>query len=323
MLHWPVSLVCWLAVISAKKLGLAERQVMREMREFQFLKAKHAHADKLLHPMLTVDEIPALYPRANYLKTAKSAEEFLKADQGTRIASFQKAAHLRLGAQPVSPKTGNTHPLCASASNKHQTEAIEAFVSTAKGKRIAYSVCGGVYDRMIGETTATAQRIGLDGFFFVCLDQECVDIACELGIFAFLYSAKQPKTKVAEAKFGTAALLSKHADEYIFFEMDIWFKESPLTLLAEMDKSSGVDIQFLSHQECPKCVNIGMYQVYGNSNTASFWDALNQYMQKNTAAFDQQMVQQCVERTYDIVKTKGMKISKTRPPLAEGRLAVV
>ena len=75
---------------------------------------------------------------------------------------------------------------------------------------------------MIAETSATAKRIGFNGFFYVCLDQECVDVACANGVFAFLYSAKT-KAKVAEAKFGTAAILSKlHKGSFTFFEMDIW-----------------------------------------------------------------------------------------------------
>jgi hypothetical protein len=37
------------------------------------------------------------------------------------------------------------------------------------------------------------------------------------------------------AKFGTAALLSKYADEYTFFEMDIWFSKSPLPVLVSLD----------------------------------------------------------------------------------------
>ena len=37
------------------------------------------------------------------------------------------------------------------------------------------------------------------------------------------------------AKFGTAALLSKYADEYTFFEMDIWFLKSPSPVLVSSD----------------------------------------------------------------------------------------
>ena len=63
-------------------------------------------------------------------------------------------------------------------------------------------------------------------------------------------------------------------------------------------------------------VNIGLYHVASNANTAAFFTGLNLYMQKNPLAFDQQVFQQCIERTYDVVKSKMNPMDKLNPKLA-------
>ena len=113
------------------------------------------------------------------------------------------------------------------------------------------------------------------------------------------------------------------------------FKTSPIPVLQELDRSIDVDITLLTHQECPKCgecgwyriisdtafehlpaVNIGLYHVVSNANTAAFFTGLNLYMQSNPLAFDQQVFQQCIERTYDVVKSKMNPMDKLHPKLA-------
>jgi hypothetical protein len=170
---------------------------MQEARdEVAFLHAKHAKVAP--RPVMMVEEIPPLYPVAGYLTRAKPAKTISSKD---KAGIFQKAvANALAGSTPLQPQ-GPAHPLCASSSQLKQDGAIKAFCSSAKtkGLRVAYTVCGGVYDKMIVETAATAKRIGLSGFFVVCLDKECVDIACANGIFAFEYAAVS-KAKVAEGE---------------------------------------------------------------------------------------------------------------------------
>ena len=90
---------------------------------------------------------------------------------------------------------------CFSPTSKDTSCEPESFVGEYirhnKGRRLAYTVCGGSYNNMISEVAVMAQQIGIHQIMMVCLDLECVAISNRVNIPALLYGRNQSSAIVA------------------------------------------------------------------------------------------------------------------------------
>jgi hypothetical protein len=77
---------------------------------------------------------------------------------------------------------------------------------------------------------------------------------------------------------------------FSFFEMDVWFTQSPLPLFHE----AAVPLLFGSHQDNPNSANIGTYHSAATATTTTFWGTMLEYMHAHPATFDQQLVNSCL-----------------------------
>jgi hypothetical protein len=283
-------------------------------RQGDFVALEDAFSEATKNDSRATSVAPANIP-ALYMSESQIVQATIPVDASTLkwgIENFEHRVHaVTTGTYDVgnalpSPTTA-AHPLCShEAAQAGQEAAVPAFAHANAGRTVSFTVCGGEsYNQMIPDVVAMSTRIGFDANFFVCLDQQCVDAACSHGAFAFLYSAKT-KAHVAEAKYGTSALLSLHVESFIFFEMDVWFIHTPLPLLAQLGKGE-VDLQLSGHQSNGNSVNIGVYQVYGSNLTFAFFQALLEIMQEHPTTFDQNMLRRCIAQIWDVKKTKFLR----------------
>ena len=117
-----------------------------------------------------------------------------------------------------------------------------------------------------------------DAFFIVCMDILTAELACEADYPFVLWpqsttgdennndnntGAAALKTVVANTKLEISQELLQRNQSLFFFEMDIWFVQSPKRFLDEQT----VDMLFASHFNNPNAINIGVYSAISNDAT--------------------------------------------------------
>ena len=153
---------------------------------------------------------------------------------------------------------------------------------------------------MIREVATMGASIGFRALLIVCLDADCTQRACSekskqklLHILHYepppITHSGQRRATVAEAKFGLAHALAKHVAKasaegnwkdpghFTFFEMDVWFTQTPLPLFHE----ANAPLLLGSHQDNPQYANIGTYHCAATSKMAVFWGTMLAYMRAN------------------------------------------
>ncbi|CAB9526878.1 expressed unknown protein [Seminavis robusta] len=137
--------------------------------------------------------------------------------------------------------------------------------------------------------------VGLPGaLFMVAIDHETLEMACRYNYPVVAWTSAVPrktidteredlKHSVANTKFEVSSALVEMDQDFFFYEMDVWFLQSPMPILALFHD----DILFSSHQYCPKCVNIGVYLVHANAATKEYFKVAIQLAQECPDTHDQ------------------------------------
>jgi hypothetical protein len=165
-------------------------------------------------------------------------------------------------------------PCVQRALDEELRDALER-VSTplAPASTVVWTVAGGEeYAKIIKEFGRMVQlafaysELPPPALFIVALDEQVAQLACKNDYRAIIWhEPQQAYSRVADAKFWVSAALCEMGFDFLFVEMDVWLKGIP--------PSSGADIVVAAHQENPKKVNIGYYEVKANRMTQQFFEA--------------------------------------------------
>ncbi|CAB9508952.1 UDP-galactopyranose mutase [Seminavis robusta] len=134
-----------------------------------------------------------------------------------------------------------------------------------------------------------------NAFFMVVLDQETLELCCRYGYPVVAWPSVKPESSeelkhaVANTKFEVSLELVKLEYDFFFYEMDVWFVKSPKAVIKEYHKDPEHDFLVSSHQNCPMCMNIGVYSVTANENTKEYFE-LNILMAKESPGTHDQWI---------------------------------
>jgi hypothetical protein len=111
------------------------------------------------HEHVSLNSLPHFLPPAGFLSKSKSAKK--------AIDTYVSSGALKLFGQSVGDKLTSetemelptTKTACKSVSPITQAVGISNVVAKHGGEVLSFTVCGGVYNKMIQETAATAKRI--------------------------------------------------------------------------------------------------------------------------------------------------------------------
>jgi Nucleotide-diphospho-sugar transferase len=114
-----------------------------------------------------------------------------------------------------------------------------------------------------------------DAFFMVAMDTATAELACEADYPFVMWPQTTDqennkgalKSVVANTKLEISQQLLERNQSLFFFEMDIWFVQSPKRFLEEQT----VDMLFASHFNNPNAVNIGVYSAISNNATREYF----------------------------------------------------
>lgn len=126
----------------------------------------------------------------------------------------------------------------------------------------------------------TETIVGFGGsFFIVAIDQETVELACTYLYPVVAWSSAKGdaqstalKHDVANTKFEVSLYLTSLNIDFFFYEMDVWFLQSPIDTIVEFHSNRTNDILISSHQSSPMTINIGVYSVLANERTKEFFE---------------------------------------------------
>ena len=79
------------------------------------------------------------------------------------------------------------------------------------------------------------------------------------------------KHAIANAKFEVSLLLVTSGIDFFFYEMDVWFLQSPKALIANYDGEDKHDSLASSHMNDPISINIGVYSATSNKRTKEYF----------------------------------------------------
>ena len=134
-----------------------------------------------------------------------------------------------------------------------------------------------------------------NAFFMVAMDTPTMELACQhnLPFLAWPQQEKsqqdgQLKNSVANSKFDVSYLLAKRRQSFFFFEMDVWFVKSPISVLREQTD----DILFSGHQNNPEAANIGVYSVIANEASEEYLRICIEILEQSPDTHDQAIMQQ-------------------------------
>ena len=107
-----------------------------------------------------------------------------------------------------------------------------------------------------------------DSFFMVAMDNVTIELCCHYGypVLPCLFSSGL-EDQVKLTKFQVSRDLLKRRQDFLFFEMDIWFIRPILPFL---QKQIG-DLLCSSHQNYPEGMNIGVYSAKANNATLEYF----------------------------------------------------
>ena len=99
-------------------------------------------------------------------------------------------------------------------------------------------------------------------------------------------SKEELKASVANTKFELSLALVERNLDFFFYEMDVWFLKSPKKMLSLFEG----DILLSSHQDCPMCINIGVYMVRANIRTKEYFETAIQLAKDSPGTHDQKVM---------------------------------
>lgn len=143
-----------------------------------------------------------------------------------------------------------------------------------------WSVSGGAeYRKYAGSILKRWERVDLVNVLVVALDQETADHLCKSGYNSVIFDRPlNSYSKVADAKLQVAQELASAGLNFLFIEMDIWCRSSPLPDLMELDSNKKHDVVVLGHLNNHDYTNIGMYYVRASERTAYFFKRLGEIL---------------------------------------------
>lgn len=136
---------------------------------------------------------------------------------------------------------------------------------------VAYTMSDIAYAKhMIHDVFAMAHNVvGFpDSFFMVAIDDATVELGCRYG-YPVLPSPQSGhlENRVKLTKFQVSFDLLQRGQDFLFFEMDVWFFRSMLPLI----QNQFGDMLCSSHQNAPLGMNIGVYAVTANNATREYF----------------------------------------------------
>ena len=140
---------------------------------------------------------------------------------------------------------------------------------------VVWTLSGGkAYAKEIEAQMNQWDRVGIGlkrNRFLIALDDINAQTACEVGVpVAKFTRRKRSYSSVADAKFFISMVLARHGIDFIFIEMDIWFRKSPLPLFQSLPPA---DLTLLRHAN-QENINIGLYKVRASLETTRFFQSL-------------------------------------------------
>ncbi|CAB9496882.1 expressed unknown protein [Seminavis robusta] len=159
--------------------------------------------------------------------------------------------------------------------------------------------------------------VGFPGaFFMVALDNKTLEMACHYNYPVIAWDTATPTTtttttsrrqqqiddnattttttedqlraSVQNTKLEVSLALLEMEQSFFFYEMDVWFLQSPLPVIKLFEE----DMLFSSHQNCPICVNIGVYFVRATAATKEYFQIAIQLAKDSPNTHDQYIMGQ-------------------------------
>jgi Nucleotide-diphospho-sugar transferase len=134
-----------------------------------------------------------------------------------------------------------------------------------------------------------------DAFFMVAIDFDTLELACRYGYPVIAWpsavqanSTEELKHSVANTKLEVSLALVELQQSFFFYEMDVWFIKSPKPILRLFQG----DILLSAHQNCPMCVNIGVYLVHANEKTKEYFQVAIKLAKESPNTHDQWIMAQ-------------------------------
>ena len=150
-----------------------------------------------------------------------------------------------------------------------------------------WTVSGGPeYRKELPTLLSRWKTLGLHPLTVVALDDETAQEVCRLGYSAILWDPPQSTySRVADAKFGMTATLAEHTVKGWFLELDVFCRESPVSLVEQElylstnnnknnNQKPAVDLWHLGHGDMNFYPNIGMYYAQPTPQVAQFFRSL-------------------------------------------------
>ena len=144
-------------------------------------------------------------------------------------------------------------------------------------------------------------------YFLVAIDRTTLEKACEYGypvVFYHIGSASTEsssgtvegdgvvdnvKLMVQGSKIQMSKVLVDLNQDFLFYEMDVWFTKSPIeTLRSQM--TPDVDLLVSTHHNNPQAPNIGFFTVRATDATREYFDTCLKLLQQYPNAHDQQIM---------------------------------
>ena len=138
--------------------------------------------------------------------------------------------------------------------------------------------------------------MGHNSVMMVALDVDTLQMACRYGYPVVLVGSRgdnSTKTMVQNTKFLLSRDIVERGYNYWFYEMDVWWIQSPLEAMRQTIQHRrrrpeyGMDIVVSGHQDNPKAHNIGFYAVQANERTKEFFRELYTLIELRPNVFDQ------------------------------------
>ena len=164
-------------------------------------------------------------------------------------------------------------------------------------------------DKVIGYPSA---------MFLVAIDYPTLELACQYDYPVLAWPSSVPqvnstedlKASVANTKFEVSYALVERNVSFLFWESDIWFLKSPKPIIQQFDG----DVLFSSHQNCPKCTNIGVYSVVANKKTKEYFQTCIELSKISYNTHDQKLMASVIGMGVD---RKGFSYGKHWDPVPD------
>jgi len=155
--------------------------------------------------------------------------------------------------------------------NRQLDEMLKKLSRSSSNALVAYTMSDiGYAKEMIHDVFAMAHNVvGFpNSFFMVAIDDATLELGCRYN-YPILPSPHSGglEERVKFTKFQVSLDLLRLGQNFLFFEMDVWFFRSMLPFL----QNQFGDILVSSHQNNPLQMNIGVYSVSANDATCEYF----------------------------------------------------